>query len=195
MKTGKLRARQRLTLKEAGEIVRESFGGRWYEVHEVESFEPRKQAVALVIEAIEAGSLLAEITARTSGFPGDVIGAPDPAKSTVATVDLLAWLAGITPAPTAEAELAKVDAGETANEENSSDRPLENWKMRVQEEATKRWLDQRALGCNPNPHSLKDELAKWCKDNKIFTKGNINPSPDYLYRHVLSSRHWAPPTD
>jgi hypothetical protein len=116
MKTGQLRARQRLTLREAGEIVRESFGGRWYEVHDSESFEPRRQAVALIIEAIKAGNLLAEITARTHGFPGDAIGAPDPAKSTVATADLLAWLEGITPASTADAEPAKVGAGGTATE-------------------------------------------------------------------------------
>jgi len=73
--------------------------------------------------------------------------------------------------------------------------PLEHWKMKVQAEAAIRWKEQRKQGCNPTPHSLKDELAKWCRDENVRTKSNINPTPEYLYRHVLSSKHWTPPTD
>ena len=72
---------------------------------------------------------------------------------------------------------------------------LENWKMRVQAEAAARWRNQREMGCQPTRHSLKDELAKWCRDNNIRTAHGINPTADYLYRHVLSKRNWKPPTD
>lgn len=89
----------------------------------------------------------------------------------------------------------KKDQAPVVEDGNGSAPFLEHWKMQVQAEAAKRWREQRNLGCNPNPHSLKDELAKWCREENIFTKGNINPNPDYLYRHVLSKRHWTPPTD
>ena len=72
---------------------------------------------------------------------------------------------------------------------------LENWMMRVQEEAAKRWRAQRGRGCNPTRHSLKDELATWCRENNVVAKSGINPSADYLYRHVLNKRHWMPPTN
>ncbi len=68
---------------------------------------------------------------------------------------------------------------------------LENWIMQIQAEAAKRWRQQRELGCNPTKHSLKDELANWCKEQDIKTKTGITPNTDYIYRHVL--RNWTPP--
>ncbi len=73
--------------------------------------------------------------------------------------------------------------------------PLENWMMQVQEEAAKRWKRQRKSGCNPTRNSLKDELAKWCKETNIRTTSYINPTAEYLYRHVLSTKRWTPPKD
>ena len=71
--------------------------------------------------------------------------------------------------------------------------PLENWMMQVQAEAAKRWIRYRKQSANPTKNTLKDELAKWCKTENIRTKSNINPSAEYLYRHVL--RRWTPPID
>ena len=85
-----LRARKRQTLKDAGEIVRESFGGQWYEVHESESFAPRRQAVALLVEAVECGILAAEIV----HLPDNAVA---PSKTTVSTADLLEWLKSAAP--------------------------------------------------------------------------------------------------
>lgn len=126
----------------------------------------------------------------------------DFADAVVPLSALIAWgrklglydFARASPAAT-ESAADEVDRGGHADGGDKTGRPLDNWMMRVQAEATRRWREYRKAGCNPTAHSLKDELAKWCRDEHIRTKSNINPSPEYLYRHVLSSRHWKPPTD
>ena len=85
--------------------------------------------------------------------------------------------------------LTVVDSGE------NNPVPLDNWMMQVQTEAAIRWRRYRMQECNPTAHMLADELAKWCRENKITTKTKINPTAQYLYRHVLSNRWWTPPTD
>ena len=72
---------------------------------------------------------------------------------------------------------------------------LHNWMMLVQTEAAIRWRRYRMQECNPTRHMIADELAKWCRDTDIRTKSNINPTVEYLHRHVLSKRCWTPPDD
>ena len=66
-----------------------------------------------------------------------------------------------------------------------------NWILLVQAEAAKRWKALRAAGANPTKHNIKDDLATWCKKTNVLTRRGINPTSDYLYRHVL--RKWTPP--
>ena len=72
---------------------------------------------------------------------------------------------------------------------------LDNWMMQVQTEAAIRWRRYRMQECNPTRYMLAGELAKWCKTDNILTASNINPTAEYLYRHVLSKRCWTPPND
>lgn len=67
------------------------------------------------------------------------------------------------------------------------------WKMKIQAEATALCLRLYEQGCNPTIHSIKDDLATWCRENGIVTDSGIHPSSEYLRVHVLSSRHWKPP--
>ena len=70
--------------------------------------------------------------------------------------------------------------------------PIGNWKMRIQEEATRRWRRLRHAGCSPTKHALKDELARWCREEEVTTATTgVSPSAEYIYRHVL--RDWTPP--
>ena len=71
--------------------------------------------------------------------------------------------------------------------------PLPNWMMQVQAEATARWKRYRAQSAVPTKHNLRDELAKWCRDNDIRTKQGSFPTAQYIARHVL--RMWVPPVD
>ena len=69
----------------------------------------------------------------------------------------------------------------------------DNWKMAIQSQAAVIWRKYRSMAANPTKNSIKGDLARWCRDNKIITETGINPSEDYIYRHVL--RRWTPPTD
>jgi hypothetical protein len=75
------------------------------------------------------------------------------------------------------------------------DIPLSNWKMKIQEQAANIWRRARTQGGNPTKNSIKDDLAKWCRDSKndIRTPTGINPNSEYIARHVL--RKWTPPND
>jgi hypothetical protein len=70
-----------------------------------------------------------------------------------------------------------------------------NWKMRIQEQATVLWRRYRTNGANPTRNSIKEELAKWCRqpENNVKTSTGINPDAEYIARHVL--RKWEPPND
>ncbi|SEN29706.1 hypothetical protein SAMN05216404_103297 [Nitrosospira multiformis] len=70
--------------------------------------------------------------------------------------------------------------------------PPKNWILRVQAQAAIEWKKYQKMQCNPTKHSIKDELARWCKDNNVRTPTHIIPSADYIYRHVL--RNWDPPS-
>lgn len=67
-----------------------------------------------------------------------------------------------------------------------------NWKMLIQEQAAILWREYKKMDCSPTKNSIKAELAKWCRENNVATKTGINPSEDYISRHVL--RKWTPPT-
>jgi hypothetical protein len=68
-----------------------------------------------------------------------------------------------------------------------------NWKLLVQAEAARLWKVLRMSGANPTVHSIRDDLAIWCRKQGIRTKTGINPNPEYIYRHAL--RGWIPPGD
>lgn len=73
--------------------------------------------------------------------------------------------------------------------------PTNNWKLKIQAEATQKWKALVNCGCSPTRHSIKDDLATWCRDNKVTTDGGIFPKPDYIYKHVLRKAIWQSPTD
>jgi hypothetical protein len=85
---------------------------------------------------------------------------------------------------------SKVGAGATAAIEAPK---TKNWILLVQAEATKHWKILKKAGANPTKHNIKDDLSTWCRKTGVLTDGDINPSGDYIYRHVL--RKWTPPTD
>ena len=72
--------------------------------------------------------------------------------------------------------------------------PITNWKMRIQAEATIRWLNYLQQGCKPSVNNMKEELAKWCVENKVESSPGINPSAGYIARHVIGSKTgWKAP--
>ncbi len=76
----------------------------------------------------------------------------------------------------------------------ASDAVTNNWKLKVQAEAARRWKELVGMGCSPTRHNIKDDLAKWCKANKVTTDRGISPTGDYIYRHVIRSKIWDSPT-
>ena len=70
---------------------------------------------------------------------------------------------------------------------------LPNWKMRIQSEATELCLRLQRSGANPTKSSILESMAKWARENKVMTDGNIFPSQGYLRTHVLGGKHWDLP--
>jgi len=83
---------------------------------------------------------------------------------------------------------------QVASLESKPEPEFANWKMRVQAEATARFLRLYGAGANPTISSIKDDLAVWCRENKVVTDSGIVPSAEYLRTHVLSSSHWKRPS-
>lgn len=81
--------------------------------------------------------------------------------------------------------------------ENSADskgkKEPNNWKMLIQRQAAEIWRKYKSMDCSPTKNSIKADLARWCRDNKIESDSGIIPSESYIYRHVLSG--WEPPKD
>ncbi len=67
----------------------------------------------------------------------------------------------------------------------------ENWKLKVQAEATRRWIALVRGGASPTKLSIRDDLVRWCADEKIKTKTGIAVSAENLYKFAL--RPWKPP--
>jgi hypothetical protein len=84
----------------------------------------------------------------------------------------------------------KVGGGATAAIEKPE---TKSWILLVQVEAAKRWKILRGAGANPTKNNIKDDLATWCRETGVLTDGDISPSSEYIYRHVL--RKWTPPKD
>lgn len=71
--------------------------------------------------------------------------------------------------------------------------PTNNWILKIQAEATRKWKDLVKIGCSPTRHNIKGDLAKWCRDNNVKTDGDIYPTDQYIYRHVLRKKIWRAP--
>ena len=98
------------------------------------------------------------------------------------------------------AHVLQIEAEDFGDGDNTEVQPAQskeasssNWKLLVQAEAARRWKALRAAGANPTLHSIRDDLAIWCRNEGVKTKTGINPNSEYIYRHVL--RNWAPPRD
>lgn len=93
--------------------------------------------------------------------------------------------------------LAALPPGEVRVEVQSAPAPQKrvkrtsNWIMEIQAQAAIEWKKYQDMECNPTKLSIKDDLAKWCREKDIRTSSHINPSAEYIYRHVL--RTWTPP--
>ena len=66
-----------------------------------------------------------------------------------------------------------------------------NWMLQVQAQAAILWEKLQKMGCKPTKNSIKDDLAKWCRENNVRTRTQIFPDAAYIYRHAL--RNWTPP--
>ena len=68
-----------------------------------------------------------------------------------------------------------------------------NWKLRVQMQATKHILALRKGGANPTVLSIIKDIHAWCVDNNVRAIGGLVPSPGYIRTHALGGRYWSPP--
>lgn len=67
-------------------------------------------------------------------------------------------------------------------------------RLRIQEAAAEIWISWLARDANPTVHGISDELARWCSDNSVTTKGGICPKAGTLRNTVIGAGHWTPPT-
>ena len=68
-----------------------------------------------------------------------------------------------------------------------------NWRLRVQGEATKRMIALRKTGSNPTVLSILKDIHTWCVQNNVKTPRGIVPSEGYIRTHALGGRYWSPP--
>jgi hypothetical protein len=68
-----------------------------------------------------------------------------------------------------------------------------NWKLRVQAQATKHILALRKKGSNPTVLSILDDIHSWCVQNNIQTPRGRVPSQGYIRTHALGGRYWSTP--
>ncbi len=71
--------------------------------------------------------------------------------------------------------------------------PAANWKLQVQSEAARRWVELKNSGASPTKLNIRDDLVKWCNENNIKTNTGISVSAENLYKFAL--RPWKPPSD
>lgn len=92
----------------------------------------------------------------------------------------------------AEKQAAPADIKNTT----SNPLPTNNWILTIQTEAARHWRQLVTSGCSPTRNNIKEDLAKWCRENNVKTySSGICPTGDYIYRHVISTAKWKPPTD
>lgn len=70
-------------------------------------------------------------------------------------------------------------------------KPTSNWILRVQVEATARFIRLRANGANPTVNNILDDLVRWCVAHGVRTTNGLNPSGETIRRHAL--RKWVRP--
>ena len=68
-----------------------------------------------------------------------------------------------------------------------------NWKMRIQEEAARRFNALRAAGASPTKQDIIPDLVRWCREIELKTGSGLYPTEGYLRTHVLGGRYWKPP--
>ena len=68
-----------------------------------------------------------------------------------------------------------------------------NWRMRIQAQATSHILALRKSGANPTVHSIINDIHTWCVQNSVRSSRGVIPSPGYIRTHVLGGKHWTPP--
>jgi hypothetical protein len=68
-----------------------------------------------------------------------------------------------------------------------------NWKLRVQAQATKLIRALRKTGANPTVHSILKDIHTWCVQNNVRTTRGVIPSEGYIRTHALGGKHWSPP--
>jgi hypothetical protein len=85
---------------------------------------------------------------------------------------------------------AKAETGKSEPLQNAPT-DTKNWIMQIQAEAARRFISLKDSGANPTKHSIKDDLAKWCRENEIKTTSGNYPTGEYINRHVLQK--WKPP--
>ena len=68
-----------------------------------------------------------------------------------------------------------------------------NWKMRIQTQATSQFLALRKGGANPTVHSIINDIHAWCVQNNVRAPRGGIPRPGYIRTHVLGGKHWTPP--
>jgi hypothetical protein len=68
-----------------------------------------------------------------------------------------------------------------------------NWKMRIQTQATSHILALRKGGANPTVHSIINDIHAWCVQNNVRAPRGGIPRPGYIRTHVLGGKHWTPP--
>ena len=76
----------------------------------------------------------------------------------------------------------------------ASDAVTNNWKLKVQAAAARRWEELVGMGCSPTRGNIKSDLARWCRENNVTTNCGISPNEDYIYRHVIRAAIWESPT-
>jgi len=76
---------------------------------------------------------------------------------------------------------------------NKSAVQTNNWRLRIQKQATQHMLALRKGGANPTVLSILRDIHAWCVQNNVKTPRGIVPSEGYIRTHVLGGKYWSPP--
>lgn len=117
---------------------------------------------------------------------------PDEMRAMVAAV----IQANPTPSAAAPAEVVAFDdvrAGnpEPVRHEAPDDAPA---TLKIQAAAAEIWIRWLANNGTPTVHGILDDVAKWCRDHDVKSKGGVHPSAGTLRNTILGAGHWTPPS-
>lgn len=93
-----------------------------------------------------------------------------------------------------DVQAAPVQTAEPVPKKKATPKPITNWRMLIQAEASEYWIRLLASGCSPTVHSILDDMAKWCVTKDVRTDTGIYPSAGHIKNTVLGGGHWPPPT-